>query len=163
MPVRYRDPEAPPADVPVVVSGPSAHRQAPWGKPGSSAPRLPSFQAVAMPCRPWKRRAEAKETPAFRRGVARMPARHRLLCWVLTAMVGRERSPGAGSRRQARPRLPPHRHEQLVSAGLPGPSLRPAAGHAGVRDDGRGLPARPLGRRGADWTWPDIIVIDDPL
>ena len=26
-----------------------------------------------------------------------------------------------------------------------------------------GYRLRPLGRRGADWTWPDIIVIDDPL
>jgi hypothetical protein len=58
----------------------------------------------------------------------------------------------AGSCRQARPRLPPHRDERLVPAGVLDPAFRPAAGGAGVRDDRAGLPARDLGRRRADRT-----------
>ena len=52
----------------------------------------------------------------------------------------------AGVRRQIVARLPADRRQRLVPADLPEPPLARAAGGAGVKDDGAGLPARHLGR-----------------
>ena len=56
----------------------------------------------------------------------------------------------AGARRQIVARLPAHRRQRLVPAGLPDAALAAASGGARIRDDGAGLPDRHLGRRRAD-------------
>jgi hypothetical protein len=55
-----------------------------------------------------------------------------------------------GPRRQTLARLPAHRHQRLVPAALPDPTLPPASGRGRVRDDGAGQPDRHLGRRRAN-------------
>ena len=55
-----------------------------------------------------------------------------------------------GSRRQARPRLPQHHDEPVVSADLPDPPGAAPPGGAGVHHHPPGLPARHLDRRRAD-------------
>ena len=97
----------------------------------------------------------------IRRLIINLPPRHlKSLDGLdrLSGLVSRARPVGAdplrqlcpGSRRQARPRLPQHHDEPVVSADLSDPPGASPPGGAGVHHHPPGLPARHLDRRRAD-------------